>query len=419
MSDKYEWRVALESATGFVLDTDLLDTGLLGFLTTELDDPRVKIRSVDVQGGRNRELDRLPPGTARIVFDNREGLFSPGELSSPYYQSIFPGKLISLSYVSKLPGIYQNLSFLLFSGIVTDWSFDFDLNGDATATVSAKDYLGFLADVSIPSTAVPEETTGKRFERICLLAGLNSQLISYDTGYSTLAAGTIEGNALSLVDEVVFQEQGFLYVSNYIGFRSRNSDQRVPEFVFSDTRNNSSSIPYTSFNTFFSNDSIQNQVTTTSALGTATATNASSVTQYGSFSTSYETLFSNLLQQENFGRYLATTYGVPQYRPDGVTISVDDLLTFPNVFNGSNAYDGFWGVYVTALAAYGAVCTVEFDSPGSGYGFGETLVVSSWAYSSTPGSYTLTVGFESAVFLNTFILDDLTSGILDNNELAF
>ena len=147
----YEWRVSLESQTGFVLDTDLLDTGVLGFLNTPLTDSRVKIRSVSVQGGTNRELDKIPPSTATIVFDNRDGLFNPDNTSSPYYGQIFPGKTISLEYVNKVSGASFNDALNLFYGVVTDWSFGYDVSGDATATVSAKDLLGLLAGLDTPS----------------------------------------------------------------------------------------------------------------------------------------------------------------------------------------------------------------------------------------------------------------------------
>ena len=114
----YKWEVALQSPTGFVLGTDELDTGALGFTTINLDDSRVKIRSVNYGGGRNRELDSLPPATATIVFDNRDGLFNPNNTSSPYYGSIFPGKQIVLSYndgVNSAP---------VFFGQTVAWSFD-------------------------------------------------------------------------------------------------------------------------------------------------------------------------------------------------------------------------------------------------------------------------------------------------------
>jgi len=408
----YKWDVSLQSPTGFVLDTDQLDTGALGFLTTKLDDSRVKIRSVSYQGGRNRELDVLPPATATIVFDNRDGLFSPNNTTSPYYGFIFPGKQIVLRYVYD---VGANLGFQVFSGQTVAWTFDFDVNGDAIATVSAKDSLGSLAGVLIPSTSVPKESSGARFARICRLAGLNDAQFYFETGSSVFAAGTIEGDALQLVQEVVFQEQGYVTVlyTGEISFIGRNwfQEPAAALYLFNNNEPITSGFvsPYQTLSMVYSDDSIVNSVTTTSALGTATSTNSSSVTQYGKVSKTYETSYSTFLEQENFADYISTTYGNPQFRPLDMTVSVDNLLA-------SSVETPF-----VSLREYGSLGRVVFDAPGTGGDIDTTYVISSWSHSATPASYTLTVGFEPLTFQNIFRLDDFQygSGQLDTGILAF
>jgi hypothetical protein len=406
----YKWEVALQSPTGFVLNTDQLDTGQLGFTTINLDDSRVKIRSVNYGGGRNRELDSLPPATATIVFDNRDGLFNPNNTSSPYYGSIFPGKQIVLSYNDGVN------SFPVFYGQTVSWSFDFDVNGDATATVSAKDTLGSLAGVLIPSTFASQESSGARFARICTLAGLNDAQFVYNTGSSILAAESIEGDALQLVQDVVFQEQGYVTVDSYgrIFFEGRNTLQ-APElvtYIFANNEPLTSGFvtPYTNLEMVYSDDSIINSVTTTSALGTAVSTNSASVTQYGKVSKSYDTSYSTFVEQQSFGQFITYTFGDPQFRPLELTVSIDNLLA-----NNAEAY-------FVGLREYGFLARVVFDPPGAGDVIDSTYVVSSWSHSSTPASYTLTVGFEPLTFQNVFRLDEYSffySGQLDSGILAF
>jgi hypothetical protein len=417
MSTKYEWEVWLESQTGFVLDTDQLSVDELGFLNTPLTDSRVKIRSVSFQGGRNRELDAIPPSTATIVFDNRDGLFNPENTASPYYGLIFPGKQMRL-YFLNLTNLPVREDIAVFAGVVTDWSFDFDVNGDATATLSAKDTLGLIAGVTIPLTAVPEETAGQRFRRICLLGGLNAALVVVNGSYSTMAAGTIEGDALKLAQEAIFHEQGYSYVdSGVVYFQPRNLGQD-PKLGFSDVAlPGESSIPYTSIAFSYSNDTVANNVTTVSSLGTAVATDAAQVAQFGKTSAQYDVSYSTFSQQRSLTNFLVASYGVPEFRPDSMTVSVDDLYTqvapgYPDTYFVAPTFI-FYTYY------FGAPASVYFNTPPGDNPVSKQLVVSSWSHSSTPSRYDVSIGFELNPFRDVFVLDDQRSGVLDTSKLAF
>ena len=422
----YFWRVYLESVEGFILDTtELDDTDVrLGYVSTELDDPRVKIRSVNYQGGRNRELDNFPPTTISVVFDNRDGLFNPNNTSSPYYGLIYPGKQINVQYVNSFPNFFYDRRSDAFTGVVTSWSFDFDVNGDAIATVTAKDLLGKLAGIEIAPSVVPQESTAARFNRICTLAGLNASQFQSNLSYSVMAAGTISGDALQLLQDVAFHEQGYVVArpNGVIYFGERNWLQRVPNYFFSQGEPYvDPDLPfyfpvypsaYESLAMTYSDDSIANYVTTTSSLGTATAVNSQSISIYNQTNQSYEVTFSSFAQQTQLARWLATTYGLPEFRPLELTFSMDALLALPPL-NGTTAFP------FTQLNSYGLLAQVKFDPPGSGEVIDSLYVVSSWKHSSTPSGYTVTIGLEPATFANLFILDDPQNGLLDTNILAF
>jgi hypothetical protein len=428
MPNEYDWRVSLESPTGLILGTGQLNdgsTGKLGNLTTELTDSRVKIRSVSFQGGRNRELDTIPPATMTIVFDNREGIWNPEDVSGPYYGLLYPGKGIHLAYVNKVAGLYFDFAAGVFSGTVTSWTFDYDLNGDAIATVSAKDSMGRLAGINIPSTAVPAERTGARIARILTLAGLNASQYSLAQGYSTLAAGTISGDALQLVQDVAFQEQGFVYsLRSTIVFVQRNAFQEIPEFYFTNVASSPNapagvySMPFSSLGVAYSDDSVANSVTTVSSLGTAVVTDAAKVLTYGKTSKSYDVSYSTFLEQTNFTNYLVTNYGAPEFRPDSMQISLDGVLELPDIFALQNV-NGYTALLLASISYYGIPVLVEFAPGGSSAELLETQVISSWSHSSTPSRYDVTIGFEPATFLGVFRLDDADYGILDTNKLAF
>jgi len=428
MAQGYEWRVSLESPTGLILDTGALNdpsTGRLGNLIENLTDSRVMIRSVSFQGGRNRELDTIPPGTLTIVLDNREGIWNPDDVSGPYYGLLYPGKGIQVAYVNKVPGLYLDFGTGVFWGTITSWTYDYDLNGDAVATVSAKDSLGRLAGIDIPSTAVPQEKTGDRIARILALAGLNASQWSVDEGYSTLAAETISGDALQLVQDVAFQEQGYVFSSrNVIVFSQRNSFQENPEFYFTNIAGspnapaNVYTIPFSSLAVAYSDDTVANSVTTVSTLGTAVVTDAFKVETYGKTSKSYDVNYSTLMEQTAFTNYLVTNYGAPQFRPDSMTISLDGVLELPDI-NALQDVNGYTALLLASVTKYGLPVVVEFAPGGSGEQLLEYLVVSSWSHSSTPSRYDVTIGFEPATFLSLFRLNNGDYGILDTNLLAF
>jgi hypothetical protein len=423
MSDKYFWQVSLESSSGFTLDDDsgpgILDNGQLGFLNVVLDDPRVKIRSVSMSGGRNRELDNLPPSTATIVFDNRDGLFNPNNTSSPYFGSFFPGKPILLFYVP-VPSLNP---YPMFSGVITEWSFDFVVNGDATATLSAKDLLGLLAGVEIPPTVVPEEPTDQRFRRICLLAGLNDGQIGIFGSYSVMAAGTIEGDALQLVQEVVFQEQGYTQVANNtLYFLSRNQVVNGYNYFFTNTGTTAPgalSYPFTNLAMGYSDDTISNSVSITSPLGTAVYTDAAKVAQFGQVSKSYEVSYSTLAQQFDLAGFLVNSYGAPEFRPNSLDVSIDDLLLLTDPATPGSQPGDLALAFLSAAINYGTPMRVLFAPPGGGNEIDQDVLVSSWSHSSTPSGYNVTIGLEPNPFQGLFVLDVAAFGILDTNKLAF
>jgi hypothetical protein len=412
----------VESRTGFTLDVDSLDNTVLGFPLTALDDPRVKIKSVNVSGGRNRELDVFKSSTATVVFDNRDGLFNPNSVSSPYYGLIFPGKPFQVNFTNTVSSDFPNI---LFSGNITSIDFIFDVNGDAVVSISASDLFTLLANIEIPDTAVPQESTGARATRIFALAGFNAAQYDVEaTTYSTMIAATISGNALSLLQSCMTAEQGQMYCYNgAVVFRGRNYNQYFPNFSIDATGGSGAWVagfnvfPSTALDFAYSDDSIVNQVTTTSSLGTATFSNTASIEQFGVKAKSFDTQYASLAEQISFAQFIASSYGTPQFRVMNATFSVDDALTAPygGLYNGLIAY---YLLLYTCLPF--STVNIKFNPPGDvSEDIDQYSQLTSWSHSATPGGYNINVGFEPAVFRDTFRLDSNILGFLDFNRLAF
>ena len=125
------YKVEIEGNSGFILDTDLLDTGRLGYLTTDVTS---YVRSVSVNRGKSTDLDEYTAGQMSVVFDNRDRAFDPDYTSSPLYGAIVPRRRIRFS-----AGYDANSLQSQFFGFIDDWNFDYDVSGDSTASASCSD----------------------------------------------------------------------------------------------------------------------------------------------------------------------------------------------------------------------------------------------------------------------------------------
>jgi hypothetical protein len=90
-------------------------------------------------------------------------LFSPNNTSSPYYGAAYPGKPILV--------FYSDSGQLLFSGVISDVEYSFDPSGDAIATFHCADLFSLLANVLVPSTSAPQESTGRVLNVFLILQG--------------------------------------------------------------------------------------------------------------------------------------------------------------------------------------------------------------------------------------------------------
>jgi hypothetical protein len=248
------------------------------------------------------------------------------------------------------------------------------------------------------------------------LAGLNAAQYFVDEGFSILEATTLNGNALQLAQAAAFQEQGYLYATlGYIQFLQRNAFQEYAYAIFTNQPvTSSSTYNYESVQMAYSLDSVSNPVTTTSSLGTATVIGNSQSLQYGKHSKTYQTEFSTFKQQQDFAQYLVNSYGTPEFRPEALTFSLDRVLAQDKIDVSSYAI----GLLVLATQPRYPVKFYFVDS-ALGMNSDKLYVLSSFSHSSTPASYTLTVGFEPATFQGVFRLDDPSFGLLDTGILAF
>jgi hypothetical protein len=149
-------------------------------------DVTANVISVSTSVGKNRILDQFQPGTAQIILNNFNREFDPLNTSSAFYGSVIP-KASKVYVTFERPGVPT--SRFIFVGYIDDWSFDYSVNGEATASFSASEASALFARQAILASSFPSELSGARVNRVLTDLGVDYQDIVPSAGAS-IDAGT-------------------------------------------------------------------------------------------------------------------------------------------------------------------------------------------------------------------------------------
>lgn len=174
------------------------------------------VRSVRTSRQFSRDLQAWEAGSATIVLNNRDGRFSPSNLSGPYVAAgvtqIRPWRPI------RVTATYNSVTYPIFRGYALAWEEGFagpmTINkGDAITTVPCTDELGSLArfDGLEQSPAGASETSGQRLHRILDNAGHSGER-AIDAGRVTVAATTLASNAVTELKLTSDSEGGAIWI---------------------------------------------------------------------------------------------------------------------------------------------------------------------------------------------------------------
>ena len=170
------------------------------------------VRSVDTDRPSSDETGRYSPGMATIVLDNRDGRFTPANLSGPYVSAGVSQVLPEIGV--RLTATWSAVTYNLFVGIVEDWQDEFSSQGkDAVTVLTLVDPLAQVAEWN--GSAVTEVGDGElsdvRIGRILDAAGFSAPARLISTGDELLVATDLEGNGLDQLHSVVDSEGGALF----------------------------------------------------------------------------------------------------------------------------------------------------------------------------------------------------------------
>lgn len=199
-----------------IWDTSLFDTGTFGPEITWVDISAYFL-SLDSHRRFSRGVEAWEAGTATFTFKNRDGRFSPDNLSGPYVSSgitqIRPWRPI------RIKATYGSTSRYLFTGYTLDWVESWlpagPNKGDAIVKVPCIDELGRLArfDGFAQVAAGVGELSGLRIHRILNNAGHTGER-AIDTGVNTMQATTLAANTVTELKLTTDSEGGGLFVDD-------------------------------------------------------------------------------------------------------------------------------------------------------------------------------------------------------------
>ncbi len=395
-------QVELGAVGGFTLDDpvrgvlDNIDFRLGGIIFEEVTE---YVAECVISRGKNRELQRFQAGKLRLDLRNQNREFDPLFPNAQYAGKTRPRQPVRVTYNGER----------IFTGIVADWNYNYEVTGTSSAEVEAVDELSLIAQQElIPGTAVPQ-SSGERVEAI-----LNQESVDWpaldrniDPGSSQLGADVFSGNALRYLQTVAASEQGQLFVNRAgnIQFRGR-LDATPSSDSFLTFADDGTGIPYTEVNVNYGTDLLFNRSVVSGATGSVAANNLPSQRQYGITEFDLETLLDSTDQLENLASFIVSKYGEPELRFEALQVSMDGLTTAQQ----------------DELAAMelGDVILVKFTPNQVGPAnpmeqFGQVIRLD---HDIRIENHNMIVGVASLAW-NFLILDDAEFGIMDTNHLAF
>lgn len=281
--------------------------------------------SLTINRGLSRELDRFTTGSANLNFTNQDRAFDPFYSSSPFYPNIKPRKDVKIST------IVSGSTATQFTGLVEDWSLDYQVEGAAVASASCVDGFILFGGQQLSAHTAIAQTSGQRIAAVLDRpeVGWSASLRDLDTGAQTLQADVVEDGreVLEYLQLVSASEPGLLFMSktNQVVFRDRNNGASAAgSVIFSDA---GTGIPYTNIEVSYGTELLYNRVGITPiGIETQIASNATSQAEYGVQSLEVNGLLlptgtQGTADAAALAAYFVKKYGDPDLRFN--TISVD------------------------------------------------------------------------------------------------
>jgi hypothetical protein len=358
------------------------------------------VRSVNVNRGKSRQLDRYTAGQANIVLNNNDRAFDPENTLSPFAGQIIPKRTVRITSANN-PVFYGN---------VDDWNLQYELSGLSLATAFCVDDFSLIAQSTLSAHTAVVESTGARINEVLDRAEVRwpASLRQIDNGQAILQADEVElgTNALSYLEKVVDSEPGSLFISKdgQIVFKDRSvapitSD--VPLFTDDET-----GLKFSQISIDYGSELLFNRVIASRLNGgTVVAEDTDSIALYGQNSLNLSDLLNNDDSQlQEIADYLVGQYKEPEYRFESIGVVLHDLDINDQLI--------ILGLEI------GDVVQIKYTPNGVGSQIDKYAAIIRIDHEIQPMQHMVVFGFQT-IDTASFVLDSDVFGILDSNVLGF
>jgi len=283
--------LAVKLDVGFLTDVFKLDSSTLDGTdklegTTDFIDITEYVQTININRGRNSQLDTFNPGTLNITADDRASSrsFDPLNTDSPWYQGtlgIAPRRKIEIYGGSAGTAA-------LYKGYVYDLNIEYDEPNLSTATILAVDALAQLSQTNLTAFNPTQQLTSQRVDAI-----LNRNEVSWSTALRNITTGVAtcgtiayeeNTNTLQALQAVQLAENGRLFADRegLIQFDPRITTS-FGTAIATLGGTATTAIPIEALQTVYGAETVLNRISIQIAGGTASsvANGTASQTEYG------------------------------------------------------------------------------------------------------------------------------------------
>jgi predicted RecA/RadA family phage recombinase len=358
------------------------------------------VKSISINRGKNRELDRFNAGSLNVQFNNQNRYFDPTNTSSPFYGQIVPRREVRVTAGTVVQ----------FYGLVDDWDLDYSITGLSDASLTAFDGFSRLAGQTLTAGTATPQLSGARINAVLNDSGVQwpSTARAIDAGGQTLQADVIAvgTNAIQYINTIEQSEPGIFFIdkSGNATFRDRNrlyaSSNAV---VLSD---DGSGIPYADIKVNYGSELLYNQAELTRLNGgVAVADDLLSQSTYGV--RTYEAADLLMDTDTALGELavrLVSQYADPEYRFESLSVVMSKL--------SEAQQNSILGLEI------GSICRIKFQPNKVGAVIDKYAQVIGVQNQMSIADHRVVLAFQT-IDAAYFVLDDPAFGLLDYNSLGF
>lgn len=410
--------------------------------------PVTDVRGASISYGKNGDALAYSGGTMTLQLDNTSSKYTP-QAGGTYTNAEFLGKTVKLSANVTGAGApaWTHGAPAAFSGVVTDVSWNFNSQFDATMTVTVSDLLTMLGTLSFAElnsgaglSIAAGQAAAALSATLTAAGNVTAQITqttvlnpSGDAGQNMQAVSGFTGNAGQLIQTIEQSDGGDVYVRhglpvdgtndyNALTFRTRGQQTisdavtgvtgLYPLNLWDESLTPAGDEPHTFAQIDFASGATasysQVEFTTTGGTPQNVSVSAANLDAFGARSlTRTELLAENDAATLDLAQAFLNQYGVGLVPPLAVR-----SIRLPSVVEGEN--DG----YQLVKYSVGDACAVHFRPAGASATIVIAGVVSGVQWNITPAGASLTVSLEDGDQTVFFVLDSGEFGILNSNRLG-